>query len=234
MSRRSLVRRRVPGSIAALAALAAVALSASSPAFADAAAGSAFEVHGEQLQHTVPAGWRLAWMEGDRSGNGEVMAEYLPPGEDIQTWRGGYLLIRRLPMPSAEVLQQVAASGATLAQVGITQQQEKAKTFCAGRFTPTSARSNRFNGVEFAVAGGFCDKLGPAAPFGEGAVVAFVQGNGFMHQLQYGWRPADAAELRRNKPYRIEPARIAGYMQAITATTLCGGDQQPTCTQPTP
>lgn len=227
MSRHPQVTRRVPGAVATLAA---VALSVSSPTFAEAAAGSAFEVHGEQLQHAVPAGWTLAWMDGDRSGNGEVMAEYLPPGEDIQNWRGGYLLIRRLPMPAADVLQQVAASGATLAQVGITQQQEKAKKFCAGSFTPTSARSNRFNGVEFAVAGGFCDKVGPAAPFGEGAVVAFVQGHGFMHQVQYSWRPLDAAELRRNKPYRIEPARTAGYMQAITSTTLCGGDQQPTCT----
>ncbi|HDS1579686.1 TPA: hypothetical protein QEL15_001761 [Stenotrophomonas maltophilia] len=192
--------------------------------------GSPFAVHGEQVQHAIPAGWTLAWMEGDRSGNGEVLAEYLPPGEPLQAWRGGYLLIHRLPMPDAEVMKQVAASGATLVQVALSQQQDKARGFCAGKFTPTSARSNRFNGVEFAVAGGFCVKVGPAAPFGEGAVVAYLQGNGFIHQVQYGWRPADAAEQRRDLPYRIAPAKVAGYMQAITASTLCGGASQPLCT----
>lgn len=196
--------------------------------------GRPFEVHGEQVQHAIPAGWTLAWMDGDRSGNGEVLAEYLPPGEDIQQWRGGYLLIRRFPVPAADVMQQVAASGHSLIEVGIAQQQEKARRFCSGTFTPTSARSNRFNGIDFAVAGGFCDKVGPAAPFGEGAVVAFLQGRTFVHQLQYGWRPADAAELKRNRPYRIDPARIGGYMQAITATTLCGGEQQPACVPATP
>jgi hypothetical protein len=118
----------------------------------------------------------------------------------------------------------------SLVQLGSMQRQADARQHCPGTFTEIPPRSDRVGVLDFAVAGGFCDRYGPAAPFGEGALVALVQGKDFVHRIEYHWRPANDAERSRDLPYRIDAATLEQFRQALIASTLCGGGQQPACT----
>jgi hypothetical protein len=189
--------------------------------------GKPFPVVGEQLGHRPPEGWKLAWMSGNA--NGGYIAEYIPGAEDLNSWRDGYLSIERLAYPPAEVLKELEKHKTRTADVALYQFIEQAKKSCGGQHTQMSQRTNTFNGVYFAVGGGYCDRYGPAAPFGEGSFVAFVEGKSYLFRIQYGWRPRAARAKLENGPWAISPQKATQYLEAIKATSLCGGSGQPVC-----
>ena len=186
-----------------------------------------FSVIGEQIEHPVPAGWKLAWMEG--SPNGANYAEYIPEGEDIEHWRSGYLLLRRVPLPSEEVLAKIEGGKNKLADGSLIGFFQKANKACAGTNELMSQRTNVFNGLYMAVGGGFCDRYGTSAPFGEGALVAFAVGKDYLFQMQYGWRPANEQQAKADLPWRIDGERARKYLEAFKASKLCGGAGEPAC-----
>jgi hypothetical protein len=189
--------------------------------------GAPFAVIGERVDHPVPKGWKLAWMGGKP--DGRFVVEYIPASEQIDSWRGGYLAIERLPYPSPEVLDELASKKQAASEFALSLYIQMAKKNCGGKHESMSQRSNVFNGAIFSVGGGFCGRYGPAAPFGEGALVAFVQGKSFLFRIQYGWRPKSAQELSANLPWRITSQVAQKYLGAIKASSLCAGVGQPEC-----
>ena len=186
-----------------------------------------FRVTGEQIEHPVPTGWKLAWMEGNPDSS--YYAEYLPEGESIEHWRTGYLLLSRVPLPSAEVLAKVEGGKNKLADGSVIDFFQKASKACAGTNELMSQRTNVFNGIYMAVGGGFCDRYGATAPFGEGALVAFAVGKDYLFKMQYGWRPANEQQAKANLPWRLDAELARQYLEAFKASTLCGGTEQPAC-----
>lgn len=136
-------------------------------AWADEADGKSFSVTGEQVNHQIPEGWKLAWMSGNP--DGRYFAEYIPSEEDIKTWRAGYLVIERIPMPSATLLEEIKKQNASLPEVLLHLFIDQAASSCGGKHEAMSRRVNFFNEIQFAVSGGFCEKYGAMAPYGEGA-----------------------------------------------------------------
>ncbi len=191
-----------------------------------AAEGDPFQVQGEQLVHAPPSGWKLAWMSGEPGGSYTV--EYISGTEDIQAWREGYLQIARNPYPAEELLKELARRKTSISALAIYQDADQAKKRCAGAYTPMSMATNVSNGVTYSVGGGFCDKYGPAAPFGEGALVGFFEGKDYLFKVQYGWRPKSPGD-KKESPWRIYPDTSKHYLDAITQSTLCGASGQPSC-----
>lgn len=189
--------------------------------------GVPFSVIGEQLDHRPPEGWKLAWMSG--KADGSYIVEYIPDAEDINSWRVGYLAIERLEYPPTEVLKELEKHKTRVADVALYQLVKKAKETCGGQIAEMARRTNTFNGVYFAVSGGYCDRYGQAAPFGEGSFIAFAEGNSYLFRIQYGWRPKTAQDQENNIPWRIAPQKATQYLEAIKATSLCGGLDQPAC-----
>jgi hypothetical protein len=189
--------------------------------------GVPFSVVGEQLDHHPPEGWKLAWMNG--KADGTYIAEYISEAEDINSWREGYLAIERLEYPPAEVLKEIEKRKSRVADVALYQLVRKAKETCGGQHVEMTQRTNTFNGVYFAVGGGYCDRYGKVAPFGEGSFVAFAEGKSYLFRIQYGWRPKSAQDQEGNVPWRIAPQKAKQYLEAIKAMSLCGGLDQPAC-----
>lgn len=189
--------------------------------------GTPFPVTGEQLDHAPPPGWKLAWMTG--KADGTYAAEYIPSEENIKTWRNGYLVIQRLENPPAAIRKEIEDHKTRLAVVALMQYAETAKKTCGGNHTPMVRRTNEFEGVYSAVSGGFCDKYGQMAPFGEGGVFAFIEGKDYLFRIQYSWRPISSKDQIEHFPWRIAPGKSRDYLEAIRTTTLCGGEGQKMC-----
>ncbi|WP_293776383.1 hypothetical protein [uncultured Oxalicibacterium sp.] len=190
-------------------------------------ADAAFAVTGEQLDYQIPAGWKLASIAG--APDGAFHAEYVPSDEDIRSWRKGYLLIKRMPYPSADVMDDIRKGKTRFNELVLAQHMHAANASCSGKNSQMTARVSTFNGIPFAVSGGFCDRYGAAAPYGEGAFVAFAEGRDYFFQIQYGWRPGSEQDAKNNLPWRIPPAQAASYLNSLKAMTLCGGQQQAAC-----
>ena len=188
--------------------------------------GSAFAVHGERIDHIPPQGWKLAWMVGDA--DGAYVVEFIPESEDINFWQQGYLAIARMPYPTAEALKEVVKGDMKVSEVAVQYYNGEAVNACAGKFYPMSHRTNTFNGAIFSVSGGFCDKNGPPARFGEGAVFAYVEGKDYLFRIQYSWRPK-SAEDKQDIPWRVDPEELGSYLKAIIASRLCGGSNELPC-----
>lgn len=197
-------------------------------ALAEEPIGKPFKVIGEQVEHKIPDGWKLAWMEG--KADGRYFAEYIPAGEDINSWRTGYLAIERIPYPSPQILDEIHKMKTTFSEIGLHHFMEIAAKRCGEKHIEMSRRVNTFNGVFFAVSGGFCDHYDNIAPFGEGAFVAFLEGKNNVFRIQYSWRPISEATKNNDLPWRIPSNKAEAYLNAIKATTLCGGESQPNCT----
>jgi hypothetical protein len=188
--------------------------------------GYPFVVNGEQIEFAPPEGWKLTWMSG--SANGPYIAEYIPAEESIDTWRKGYLAIQRLALPKEAVLKNLKEANIKLADAMMSAFVSEANKTCDGTNTPMPQESITFNGLYFAISGGFCDKFGAIAPFGEGALIAFAEGEHYWYKIEYAWRP-DSQEELNNLPWRIEKGKGIDYMNSIRLMRLCGGPKQLTC-----
>lgn len=188
---------------------------------------SPFRVSGEQLDFRVPDGWKLAWMSG--KGDDQYLAEYLPVNENIDAWRGEYFSINRFRYPSQKIRDKIAALHSSVAAVALYQFIRKADATCGGIHVDMSQRIAMFNGVRFAVGGGYCSRYGSAAPFGEGSIVAFAEGEQYVFRVKYDWRPSSSDEQKEDLPWRNKIQKIKGYIESIKLMTLCGGKDEPVC-----
>lgn len=189
--------------------------------------GNPFAVVGEQVNHQIPDGWKLAWMSGES--DGRFFVEYIPADEEINSWHSGYLLIERIPLPSAEALEEIRSMKTTLPELALHHFIEQAKTDCGGEHKEMSRSVNTFNDILFAVSGGFCSLYVNSAPYGEGAFVAFLEGNHYIFRIQYAWRPASETNKNNHLPWRIAPEMAEKILNTIKVTTLCGSENQPVC-----
>lgn len=196
----------------------AIVVVSTSASYADALEGTPFSVKGERLDVTPPNGWKVAWMKGDP--NSEYFVEYIPENEDINSWKGGYLMVVRKPYPVPEIMKKIAEAKTRIADLAIINAINTATKNCPDNHEPTSQRTNTFNGVYFAVGGGYCSLGAENVPFGEGAFLAFVEGRDFLYTIQYGWRPQSEAE-KRVSPWGIEESKAKFYLESITSATLC-------------
>lgn len=214
---------------AAAAALATVciALAALAPAPAWAGAeGAVFQPRGENLMISPPPGWRMAFMDGDPGG--EYVVDFLPANEAHDSWREGYMGIQRRSFPDSALVNNITARNLTVAQVAITEVMQGAQRNCPGRFVPMKQKDSLTNNIPTSVSGGFCDRAGAAAPYGEGTVIAVYQGKERLFVVQFSWRPSTQNELKQYA-YRIAPAKLQQYLDLLNGASLCGGPDEGAC-----
>src|SRR5450830_662770 len=180
--------------------------------------GRVFQPNGENLIIQPPAGWRLAYMNGDP--NGDYVVEFMPQNESHDSWREGYMSVQR---GAADL-----SSGAHLSTQIVQRVLQGAQRNCAGHFTPMKQKDSMTNGAYTSISGGFCDRLGSAAPFGEGSLIAVFEGTRNLFLVQFGWRPATENELKGN-PLRITPQKLQQYLDLLNRATICGGQDQLIC-----
>lgn len=180
--------------------------------------GKPFKVNGERLDLSPPDNWKLAWMSGDP--NKSYFVEYIPENDDINSWKNGYLLIERYPYPPPEILEELAASKMRIATVALIQLTNLVAKDCPDKFEPTSQKIDTFNGLFFAVGGGYCSIGRKITKYGEGAFTAFVEGKDFIYKIQYGWRPQTEAE-KRSSPWGIDEKTATFYLESLKSATLC-------------
>jgi len=203
----------------------AATLAASGPAWAE-ATGRLFQPAGENLMITPPPGWRLAFMNGDPAG--EYVVDFLPANEAHDSWREGYMGVQRRAFPDASLVNNIQARNLTVAQVALSEVLQGAQRNCPGRFTAMGQKISMTNNMPTAVSGGFCDRVGPSAPYGEGTVLGVFQGKQYLFVVQFSWRPSTANELNQYA-YRITPARLQQFLDLMNAATLCGGADEGKC-----
>ncbi|KAF1049047.1 MAG: hypothetical protein GAK35_00024 [Herbaspirillum frisingense] len=210
------------------AALAAcVALAALLPLRAGAEAeGRVFQPVGENLMISPPAGWRMAFMDGDPEG--DYVVDFLPANEAHDSWREGYMGVQRRSYPDGALADNIRARNLTLAQVAITEVMQSAQRNCPGRFVPMRQKDSLTNNIPTSVSGGFCDRVGAAAPYGEGTVMAVYEGKERLFVVQFSWRPATENELKEYA-YRITPAKLQQYLDLLNGASLCGGPDEGKC-----
>lgn len=213
--------KNVTGMVAAT--LAAVAMV---PAHADFITGRVFQPQGENLMISPPAGWRMAYMNGDPTG--DYVIEFLPPNEALDSWREGYMSVQRRTFPDSALMSNIKARNLTVGSVAIGQIMQNVQSNCPGRFMPMRQKDSFTNAIPTSVSGGFCDRVGTTAPYGEGSVVAAFQGKEKVFVVQFGWRPATANEWQ-DQAFRITPAKLQTYLDLLNNATLCGGADEPAC-----
>jgi hypothetical protein len=179
--------------------------------------GRLFQPHGENLIIQPPAGWRLASMNGDP--NGDYIVEFMPFNESHGDWREGYMSVQR----SAAQVDVGARASTQLVQRVL----QGAQRDCAGHFTAMKQKDSVINGAHGSVSGGFCDRWG-GAPFGEGSLIAVIEGTKNLFLVQFGWRPATENELKEYT-LRITPQKLQQYLDLLNHAMLCGGQNQLIC-----
>lgn len=179
--------------------------------------GRLFQPNGENLVIHPPAGWRLAYMNGDP--NGDYVVEFMPYNESHEDWREGYMSVQR----SAAEVSVGARSSTQLVQRVLQGMQRD----CAGRFTAMKQKDGVTNGAYNSISGGFCDRWS-GAPFGEGSLIAVIEGKKNLFLVQFGWRPATENELK-GYTMRITPQKLQQYLNLLNLATLCGGPNQLVC-----
>ncbi|WP_050475793.1 hypothetical protein [Herbaspirillum rhizosphaerae] len=181
--------------------------------------GNVFQPIGENLVVQPPSGWRLAYMNG--SPTGDYVVEFMPQNETHENWREGYMSVQR---GAADV-----GAGTHLSTQIVQRVLQGAQRNCSGHFTAMKQKDSMTNGAYTSISGGFCDRLGSAAPFGEGSLIGVFEGTKNLFLVQFGWRPATENELKGN-PLRITPQRLQQFLDVMNRATLCGGGQdQLTC-----
>lgn len=207
---------------------AVLALAASLPGAARAQAyleGAVFQPQGENLMISKPAGWRLAYMNGDPQD--DYVVEFMPANEAHDNWREGYMAVQRRTMPDKALQDGIKARLMTVSQVLVSQVMQNAQRACPGRFVPMRQKDSMTNGIPTSVSGGYCDRAS-GAPYGEGSVVAAFQGKERMFVVQFSWRPATAGEAK-DSPFRITSAKLQQYLDLLNGANLCGGPDEVKC-----
>ncbi|MFJ3045254.1 hypothetical protein ACIPEN_05435 [Herbaspirillum chlorophenolicum] len=211
---------------AAMAACMALAALLPMRAGAELITGAVFQPKGENLMISPPPGWRMAYMDGRP--DGDYVVDFLPPNEAHDSWREGYMGVQRRSFPDSALLDNIKARNLNVPQVAIAEIMQGAQRNCPGRFQPMGQKNTVTNGIPTSVSGGFCDRAGAAAPYGEGSVVAVFQGQERLFVVQFGWRPATQNELKEYG-WRITPAKLQQYLDLLNGATLCGGADEGPC-----
>lgn len=188
--------------------------------------GRIFQPAGENLMIAPPAGWRLAYMDGDPGG--EYVVDFLPANEAHDSWREGYMGVQRRGYPGASLVENIQARNLSIAQVALAEVMQGAQRNCPGRFNAMGQKVSMTNNMPTAISGGFCERVGPAAPYGEGTVLGVFQGKQYLFVVQFSWRPSTANELNQFA-FRITPARLQQFLDLMNAATLCGGPDEGKC-----
>ncbi|MBP0596770.1 hypothetical protein J8I26_01525 [Herbaspirillum sp. LeCh32-8] len=190
------------------------------------AEGAVFQPRGENLMISPPAGWRMAFMDG--SPEGDYVVDFLPANEAHDSWREGYMGIQRRSFPDSALLNNILARNLTVAQVALTEVMQNAQRNCPGRFLPMKQKDTVTNNIPTSISGGFCDRAGNTAPFGEGTVMGVFQGKERLFVVQFSWRPSTPNELKEYT-YRITPDRLQQFLNLMNAASLCGGPDEGAC-----
>lgn len=218
-----MMRNKMGAALAAACMAAAALLPAQARAEAE---GAVFQPNGENLMISPPAGWRMAFMDGDP--DGDYVVDFLPANEAHDSWREGYMGIQRRSFPDSGLVSNIMARNLTVAQVAMTEVMQSAQRNCPGRFVPMKQKDSVTNNMPTSVSGGFCDRAGAAAPYGEGTLLSVYQGRERLFVVQFSWRPSTQNELKEYG-YRITPARLQQFLDLMNGASLCGGKDEGPC-----
>ncbi|MFL9925809.1 hypothetical protein PQR62_16125 [Herbaspirillum lusitanum] len=202
------------------------ALLASANVSAELLEGSVFQPNGENLIIQTPPNWRMAYMNGDPGS--DYVVEFLPPNEAHDSWREGYMSVQRRTLPGSALMDGIRARQLTLSSVAVGEVLQNVQRNCAGKFMQMRQKDTLTGSAPTSISGGFCDRYGAAAPYGEGSVFAVVEGKKSLFVVQFGWRPATQDE-NKQFGYRISPERLQVYLDLLNRAVLCGADDEPAC-----
>lgn len=145
--------------------------------------GKPFAVVGERVDAPLPAGAKLAYMAG--SAQGEFIAEFANPQEDIARWQTLFVAQQRvndtLPNTVKRTLQAVQST---------CDQLSKPKFFAPKK------GAARFQGQILAVSL-HCQQPMPNAPLGELTSMLFLQGQKHTFKYWRAWRPQNPQQLQK-------------------------------------
>ncbi|MGY0505111.1 hypothetical protein [Luteimonas sp. e5] len=208
-------------------ALGAVALS-NAPSHAGAQESSPqFQPVGERIALSVPAELQLAFIQG--SEDGEYFAEYIEPGQDIQSWKGLYFIVRRYSFPDKALADEAKKHKTSIPDVAVGIGLKQSRAGCAGEFRPMAAKQGNQDGHETAFSGYFCSTYGGPAPDGEGRLYRYILGQDHLHEIAFGWRPRSSNEASTWPPYGISPDMANRLLRILMSMKVCGGKSSPAC-----
>ncbi|TDQ59835.1 hypothetical protein EDC45_0497 [Mesocricetibacter intestinalis] len=177
------------------------------------AAQAPFKVVGEQIDFAVPSYAKLAFMQGTPAG--EYQAEYVDKSESVESWKKFFIGYKRINQ--GDFKQLVAANVKALPQL------------CSNlTFSKFYRHKDPFYKAGDIISWVFfcADKM-PNAPYGEGTVMTFLQGEDFLFQHWSAWRPT-SADLGANN-LGIDKQRLAQLIRLGGTVNLCNKEAGKKC-----
>ena len=197
-------------------------------ASSDAKDGHLFDVSGLQLAISPPESWSAVWMSGESQGT--YFVEYLPEGSDVNSWRDGYILVQRISfIDKQETLNKIESAGFSLVDFAFNGFLYKAQKTCPGNYVKSYSKSETFNNIEYVLGAGYCDKYGPAAPFGESNVFAYVRRGDLLFNVKFAWRPHSKEDQVSNPHWPIPQERVDFVFNVLKSAFLCGDKDHEEC-----
>ncbi len=194
----------------------------------DTADGQLFEVNGMQLVIAPPEGWDAVWMDGDP--DGQYFIEYLPKGDDVNSWRDGYIFVQRTSLVSQQdFLNKIESAGYSLLDFMFKSFTYKAQQTCPGNFIKSKPKAEFFNGIKYILGAGYCDKYGPAAPYGESNVFAYAQHGELIFNIKFAWRPRSKQDQIDNPHWPISQEKVDFTFNVLKGAFLCGDEGYEEC-----
>jgi len=188
--------------------------------------GELFEVSGLQLAISPPEGWSAVWMSGDP--DGQYFIEYLPEGDDVNSWRDGYIYVQRTAF-TQDTLDKIERAGYSMLDFAFESFQYNAKITCPGMFFRSKPERENINNLEYVLGAGYCDKYGDAAPYGESTVFAYAWDGEFLFNVKLAWRPHSKDDQLEHPHWPIPQERVAFTFDILKSAFLCGGDEYEEC-----
>ena len=144
--------------------------------------GKPFAVEGERVDAPLPAGAKLAHMAGDPQG--EFIAEFADPAEDIGRWQKQFVAQQRvndtLPNTVKRTLQSVRSACNALGKPEVFAPQKEAARFKGDLV------ALRFH----------CQQATANAPLGELTAMLFLQRQQHTFKYWRSWRPQNQEQLQ--------------------------------------
>ncbi len=200
----------------------------SGPASSVESEGKLFEVNGLQLAITPPVGWSVVWMDGDP--DGDYFVEYLPKGDDVNSWRDGYIFVNRISfINKQELLEKIESEGYSLLDFMFKAFMHKAQKTCPSEFVKSKPKTENFNNIEYILGAGYCNKYGSAAPYGESNVVAYARSGDVVFNVKFAWRPHSKEDQIANPHWPISYEKVDFTFGVLKNAFLCGDEDHEEC-----
>lgn len=188
-------------------------------------------IHGEQISILIDDAWFPAWQnllkpqarEGQANAEQGYNVEYIPRGQDIEKWRGEYLLVSRMSYPvDPKEKENIANNAAQLIQT-------LSERHCGQNLKKMPTVSIKIDGQPAVMAGGYCPLPIKVSPKGEGSIFVFIEGKEYLHRVSFNWRPLESERAEGTPVIGTSPERLVEFAKRLQNIKLCGRNDTTAC-----